>query len=282
MNAVFPKVSVIIPTHNRAHVLRRALRSVLCQTYENIEVIVVDDASTDNTIEVIHSLNDNRIIFIRQETRQGAAVARNIGIRAASGEFIAFQDSDDEWLNEKLEKQMTVLLRSSDAVGVVYSGFLRYEAKSAKYFPSAHIKIKSGSILSSLLSGNFVTTQAVIVRKECLFKVGMFDEKFPRLQDWELFLRLAALYEFIFIDEPLLIVFHSPQSITADGSLFPIALKMLLEKQQKQFLIHPMVLAKHYLMLSLLAAREGHFFIAMRYFVKAFTSAFQIALKQSK
>jgi glycosyltransferase involved in cell wall biosynthesis len=269
MNTAFPKVSVIIPTHNRAHVIRRALRSVLCQTYGNLEVIVVDDASTDDTVEVVQSVNDNRIIFLRQETRQGAAAARNVGIRAASGEFIAFQDSDDEWLNEKLEKQMAVLLHANNVVGVVYSGFLRFEGRSAKYFPSTQIKIKSGSILSVLLSGNFVTTQAVVVRKECLVKVGLFDEQFPRLQDWELFLRLAVLYEFVCIDEPLLIAFHSPQSITADRALFPIALKMLLEKHQKEFLGHPIVLAKHYLILSLLAVKKGKFFNGTQYLGKS-------------
>jgi glycosyltransferase involved in cell wall biosynthesis len=278
MSPALPKVSVIIPTHNRAHVIQRALHSVLHQTYENLEVIVVDDASTDNTAEIIHSLDDKRIIFLRQETCQGAAAARNAGIHHATGEYIAFQDSDDEWLNQKLEKQMAVMLHSSDAVGVVYSGFLRFEDKSAKYFPSKQVKPKSGSILRPLLSGNFVTTQAVVIRKECLLKSGLFDEQLPRLQDWELFLRLAKFYEFVCVDEPLLIAFHSRQSITADSSLFQTALKILLEKHENKFRAYPKVLAKHYVMLSLLMFRTWNFKNGIKYLCKSLHSFFMKAL----
>ena len=272
MSTALPKVSVIIPTHNRANVIQRALHSVLHQTYENLEVIVVDDASTDNTAEIIHAINDKRIIFLRQEARHGAAVARNIGIHQATGEFIAFQDSDDEWLNKKLEKQMAVMLQSSDAVGVVYSGFLRFEDKSAKYFPSKRVEPKSGSILRPLLSGNFVTTQAVVIRKQCLLKSGLFDEKLPRLQDWELFLRLAELYEFVCVDEPLLVAFHSKKSITADSTLFPVALKMLLEKHENKFRHHPIILAKHYGMLSLLMFKTWDLTNGIKYLNKSIRS----------
>lgn len=274
MSPALPKVSVIIPTHNRAHVIRRALHSVLHQTYENLEVIVVDDASTDNTAEIIHSIDDKRIIFLRQETCKGAAVARNVGIHQASGEYIAFQDSDDEWLNQKLEKQMAVMLQTSDAVGVVYSGFLRFEDKSAKYSPSEQVKPKSGSILRPLLSGNFVTTQAVLIRRECLLRCGLFDEQLPRLQDWELFLRLAKLYEFVCVDEPLLIAFHSKKSITADSSLFPVALRMLLEKHEEKFRICPTTLAKHYVMLSLLMFKTWDFKNSIKYLYKSLQSLF--------
>jgi glycosyltransferase involved in cell wall biosynthesis len=269
MNAAFPKVSVIIPTYNRAHVIRRALHSVLRQTYENLEVIVVDDASTDNTVDVVASIHDERIVFLQQKNRRGAAVARNIGIQAATGDFVAFQDSDDEWLSEKIEKQMAMMLSANVSIGLVYTGFLRFENKTATYFPSKNVKMKSGRILGSLLIGNFVTTQSVVVRKDCLTQVGLFDEQLPRLQDWELFIRLAGLYEFTCIDEPLLIVFHTPQSITSDNTLFPIALKILLEKHEKQFLSYPIVLAKHYLMLSLLTFKTAYFVNAVRYLLRS-------------
>lgn len=269
MTPVSPKVTVIIPTHNRAHVIRRALHSVLHQTYGNLEVIVVDDASTDNTGETVASSQDPRIIYLRHETRKGASAARNTGIRAASGDFIAFQDSDDEWLNQKLEKQMAVLLQASDDVGLVYSGFLRFEGKRATYCPSKRVKKKSGRILSTLLDGNFVTTQAVVVRKECLAKAGLFDEKLPRLQDWELFIRVAEYYEFACIDEPLLIAFHSPESITADESLVPVALKMILAKHEKLFLRHPRSHAKHCRDLSLWAFKTGMISDGGRYLVKS-------------
>lgn len=264
MDFVSPKVSVVIPTYNRAHVIRRSLYSVLSQTYENIEVIVVDDASTDNTAEVVASFQDARVIFLRQASRTGAAAARNIGIQTASGDYLAFQDSDDEWLCEKLEKQMSVMQRAADTVGVVFSGFLRFENKSAVYLPLGSATETNGRILGALLRGNFVTTQAVLVKKACLDKIGLFDESFPRLQDWELFIRLAVQYDFICIDEPLLIAFHSKQSITAEKASFPVALKQLLAKHEQLFRQHPLSMAKHYLMLAYCDIRSGRFLSAAR------------------
>jgi glycosyltransferase involved in cell wall biosynthesis len=102
-------VSVVIPTYNRASLLGRAIKSVLEQTYQDFEIIVVDDASTDNTEEVVRNLRDRRIRYLRHEKNRGGSAARNTGIRAAWGQYIAFQDSDDEWLPEKLKKQMEVL-----------------------------------------------------------------------------------------------------------------------------------------------------------------------------
>lgn len=101
-----PFVSIVIPTYNRARFLGRLVRSVLNQTYKNFEVIVADDASTDDTAEIIKTFKDDRIRYIRHESNAGAAAARNTGIKASRGEYVAFQDSDDEWLPEKLEKQM--------------------------------------------------------------------------------------------------------------------------------------------------------------------------------
>lgn len=252
-----PTVSVVIPTYDRGHVIRRALHSVLNQTYRNLEVIVVDDGSTDDTETIVKSFGDARVRYIRHEVKQGAAVARNTGIRLASSEFIAFQDSDDEWLCEKLEKQMVIFQRAGDEVGVVYTGFVRLEDNRASYWPQRIIK-KSGHILESLLHRNFVTTQAVVVRRECFAKAGLFDEQLPRFQDWELFIRIAEHYAFVCIDEPLLIAFHSATSITADDSLYPVALRMVLLKHEGAFVKCKSALASNYYYLgkSLCASNE--------------------------
>src|ERR1700737_4457090 len=117
-----PKVSVIIPTYNRAELLRSAIISVLTQIFQDFEVIVVDDASRDNTQNVVHSFNDRRIRYIRNGMNKGDAVARNVGITNSSCEYIAFLDDDDEWLPEKLEKQINLLENSSPNVGVVHTG----------------------------------------------------------------------------------------------------------------------------------------------------------------
>jgi glycosyltransferase involved in cell wall biosynthesis len=120
-----PKVSVIIPTYNRAGLLKRAIQSVLNQIYQDFEIIIVDDASTDNTENVIESFKEHRIRYIKHESNKGAAVARNTGIKFANENYIAFQDSDDEWLPEKLEKQMEIIEHASPRVGVVYTGYRR-------------------------------------------------------------------------------------------------------------------------------------------------------------
>ena len=118
-------VSVILPLYNRAESIVGAINSVLDQTYRNLELIVVDDASTDQSIELVEAISDPRIRLLRHETNQGAAAARNTGIEAAKGGYVAFQDSDDEWLPEKLDKQMQVFLAAPEGVGAVYCGFVR-------------------------------------------------------------------------------------------------------------------------------------------------------------
>jgi glycosyltransferase involved in cell wall biosynthesis len=256
MPSTSPTVSVIIPTYNRAQLVRRALYSVLHQTYRNIEVIIVDDCSTDDTEIVVTSFRDSRVRYIRHEINRGAAMARNTGINAASSEFIAFQDSDDEWLCDKLEKQMKKFDQVGLKVGVVYTGFLRIKENHAVYFPRKEIK-KSGDVLVSLLNENFVTTQAAVVRKECFKKIGLFDEQLPRLQDWDLFIRIAKYYQFICIDEPCLIAFHSAISISADDRIFPIALKIILDKHQDVFCRNDNILAKAYYALGMAICASG-------------------------
>ena len=117
-----PVVSVIIPTYNRAHLIGRAIRSVLDQTYQDWELIVVDDASTDDIPGIVKGFTDGRVKYIRHDENKGAAAARNTGIQAARGAYIAFLDSDDEWLPEKLERQVQAFESSDAQVGVIYTG----------------------------------------------------------------------------------------------------------------------------------------------------------------
>src|SRR5262245_45342203 len=126
------RVSVIIPTHNRADFLRGALSSVLNQTYQNFEIIVVNDASTDDTAKVVAAFEDERIRFIRHDTNKGGSAARNTGILASKCDYIAFLDDDDEWLPDKLRKQMEILLASPPEVAGVYTGCLDVDKTSGK------------------------------------------------------------------------------------------------------------------------------------------------------
>jgi glycosyltransferase involved in cell wall biosynthesis len=242
-----PSVSVIIPTYNRARTIGRALRSVLQQTYGNLEVIVVDDGSTDRTKNVVEGFNDTRVSYVRLPSKHGANAARNAGIKLATSDFIAFQDSDDEWLPYKIEKQMEVFQAASTDTGVVYTGFIRYCENEAIYLPKRN-GLKSGRILTSLLEGNFITTQSVVIRRRCFDEVGMFDENIPRFQDWELFLRIAEEYDFICIDEPHVVAYHSPISITANDELQPIAFEAILRKHRQIFCRYQKLASIYYLL----------------------------------
>ncbi len=252
-----PSVSVVIPTYNRAGKLRRAVQSVLCQNYPSFEIVVVDDGSTDNTEAVVRAFSDERIRYVRMPTNMGANAARNMGIRAATADFVAFQDSDDEWLADKLLKQMRVFIASPPDVGVVYGGFIRCDGKQTSYVPGNDVKKHSGHLLDELLGGNFVGTPTAIVRRESLLKVGLFDEKLPRLQDWELFIRLARQYRFVCIDEPLVVEYHDADCITSDGAAHFGAIKAILEKHRDVFASRPRDLAQHYYVAGKAACRLG-------------------------
>jgi glycosyltransferase involved in cell wall biosynthesis len=230
-----PTISVIIPTYNRGDLIEKSIRSVLNQSYGDLELIVVDDGSTDKTEEVVKAIDDSRVIFIKNKNNKGGAAARNIGIKVAKGDFIGFQDDDDEWLPKKLEKQIKILQKSSSDVGVVYTGFWRVKENKYIYIPLKSKEVKEGDIHKSLLEGSFVSTQTMLLRKECFKTTGLFDENLPRLQDWELAIRLSKNYLFKLIDEPLVLSYYTPISISSNQQALVIALEIILAKHFGDF-----------------------------------------------
>ena len=243
-----PKVSVIIPTFNRQGLLGRAMGSVLDQGYEDFELIVVDDASTDRTRQTVEGFADGRVRYLRHDTNKGATTARNTGIRASRGQYIAFQDSDDEWLAGKLEKQMRLFEEAGDTVGAVYCAFLRIENGKETYIPGPHIEDREGDLSHALLFGNFVSTQTLVVRRDCLEKAGLFFDHLPRFQDWELAIRLSADCEFRLIDEALVRSYSTADSITGDGPAGARALEMILQRHHQRFAQDRRALANFYLL----------------------------------
>jgi len=237
-------VSVIIPTHNRAHFVGRAIQSVLKQTFQDFEIIVVDDGSTDGTAQVVTSIDDDRLTYVLHEKNLGSNAARNTGIRIAHGKYIAFQDSDDESHPDKLERLVGVLEDNPD-VGVVYSAFWRIKDGVQSYFPFPSCQPREGDIHESLLYGNFVNTQA-LMRADVLRRVEGFDESIPRLQDWELMLRLSRICLFRFIEEPLFTAHYTNDSISADSSALVDALKSILSTYHDEFDKHPKAKALQY------------------------------------
>lgn len=254
-----PTVSVILPTYNRAQLIGRAIQSVLDQTYQDFELIIVDDGSKDNTAKIINNLEDRRIKYVRHEKNKGANAARNTGIAMARGEYIAFQDSDDEWFPEKLEKQMRIFKTASADVGVVYTGFWRVEEDQKVYIPSPKIKQKEGNIHTKLLHGNFVTTQAVVIKRKCFNKAGLFDECLPRLQDWELFIRISKYYSFKCIDEPLLVSYFTPKSISANQEALIFAHLYILEKHYSDLRMNKKLFAYHHFNIGNILCLSGDF-----------------------
>ena len=198
------KVSVIIPTYNRANLVEKAIKSVLNQTYQDFEIIVVDDASTDNTEEVIKNFSNKRIKYIKCKKNKGDSFARNTGIKIAKGEYIAFLDSDDEWLREKLEKQIKVLDNKPPEVGAVYSDVLYIDKNGKNLNRKLSNPGKEGYIYEELFGGNCVgTPSTLLIRKECFNRVGLFDVLIGTFSDWDMWIRIAKYYRFTFIKVPL-------------------------------------------------------------------------------
>lgn len=197
-----PLVSVVIPTYNNGELAVDAVESALMQTWRPIEVIVVDDGSSDDTAERMGAFGD-RIKFLKRD-HVGAAAARNAGIRAGSGSVIAFLDSDDIWKQDKLEKSVPPLLKDKK-IGVVYTDFEVIDLKTGihQYTPCYR---KSGDLRRQIfMECRGVSTSTIVTRRNCLRNVGLFDESLVRCQDWELFIRLAEEYEFNFVPEVLTI-----------------------------------------------------------------------------
>jgi len=193
------KVSVIIPTHNRADLICGAINSSLNQTFRNFEIIVVDDGSTDNTRELLKGYGSS-ICYIYQE-KKGRAEARNRGIKLARGEYIAFLDDDDIWLPQKLEKQVK-FLDSNPNIGLAHTfvelidaqGYLLKEAteKQLKLYKKA---AKTGYTYEGMSQSCIIFTSTVIVRKGCLDKVGFFDPDIEAFEDWDFYLRFVLKYQ---------------------------------------------------------------------------------------
>lgn len=224
-----PKVSVVIPTYNRARLLKRAIQSVLEQTYQDFEIIVVDDGSTDNTEEIVRSFGDGRVRYIRYKENKGEAAARNTGIKAAKGKYIASQDSDDEWLPEKLEKQMKTFQNASPKVGVVYTGFWKLQGDKKIYIPSSAIAQKEGNIYNSLLEINFIGTPTTLIRKECFERVGMFNEILRDFVDWEMWLRISKHYHFEYIKESLVNVYYGCGNVSYNNEASVVAMEFIFK-----------------------------------------------------
>ena len=247
-----PLVSVVLPAYNRAGTIRGAIESVLRQSFTDFELIVVDDCSTDATAAEVAKIVDPRIRLIRHAENRGASAARNTGIGEARGPWVAFQDSDDEWLPLKLEKQMARLTAPGAEYVAAYCGMLILGAPEAgrrpviSYMPRPDLARIEGDILPTLIRTSIVSTQTLVVRRDLLTEIGGFDEAMPALIDWECMLRLAPLGTIACVDEPLVLQRFSANSITLDTRRRAAARDRAVEKHRTILERDPSALARLY------------------------------------
>ena len=195
-------ISVIIPTYNRSEELLRAIESVRSQTYKNIEIIIVDDGSTDSTEKTVKEINDSRIVYIRHKCNKGACAARNTGIIRARGEYIAFQDSDDRWHETKLEKEIEALQRN-DADIVFCRMKMISGTKALNIVP---LNISEGFIRKGYnICG--IGTQTLLGKSE-VFKTNKFDRKMPRFQELDLLIRILNADYKVYCCEEVLVDYY--------------------------------------------------------------------------
>jgi len=263
-----PRVTAIIPTYNRAETLPRAVDSVLDQTFEDVEVLVVDDGSTDSTREVLDSYADSRVRTVVHETNRGANVARNTGIENARGEYVALLDSDDQWHPEKIEKQLSVLDdRGEDWVAAYCDTEVsvpgrsgRLETLAADVLSRADDRptVEGGEdLVGEILAGHVHpgAGSTLLVRTAVARDVGGFDETLARFQDPEFVVRVLSAGKLAYVDEPLVTRLEtgtpSAESVErADRQYLQKHADAVDEFERRGYDIrgrHRLILAKHYL-----------------------------------
>lgn len=201
-----PLVSVIIPAYNRAKILQRAIESVLAQSYQNFEIIIVDDASTDLTAETIKNFLTPKIRYFKHKNNKGPGAARNTGIKKSRGELIAFLDSDDQWLPEKLEKQIEIFKKAPKKIALVGTNHYVVSLNGKK------IGIKKTKPKRRLTP----TLPSWVLYKRVFKKIGLFDQRFLVNEDTEFFSRFRRKFSFDFIDTPLFDRYLSDDGISRD------------------------------------------------------------------
>jgi glycosyltransferase involved in cell wall biosynthesis len=241
-----PLVTVVIPTYNNARYLGETVESVLSQQFDQLEIIVVDDGSTDNTAEVVKAFDPKRVLYVCQANSGAPAGPRNQGIRLARGRYIALLDSDDVWLPRKIERAVDMLAREGQ-LGLVFTDFVKFEEGRGQYpgtfldtyayfhgLPKRQVGegqyvIQSNVAYDGLMSENYIGTSGVVMPKDVFNNVGLFDETLRGPEDFDMWLRVSSHYDIGFID----MVGHRYRvwtgSITSggDGKLIPHQMKVL-------------------------------------------------------
>lgn len=240
-------VSIVLATFNRAYCLGRAIDSVLNQSFQNFELIVIDDGSTDDTKALVESYEDPRLRFFHNSANRGQTVCLNEGIRAARAPLIAFQDSDDEWLPHKLEKQVAAINAAPERVGVVYCDRWRVDGEEKTWSHAPHFTPEDGLVYVRALDGELhnIANQCLLIRRECFENSGYFDENIRRHVDMELIIRLSEKYLFLHLSDPLVNYYITDDSISKRGEEVAInTWETIVAKHHKGYRSLPAAFAK--------------------------------------
>lgn len=228
----YPLVSVIIPVYNRENLIKKSIDSVLCQTYKNLEVIIIDDESTDNTGEVVKQINDERIKYYKNEKNLGPSGSRNKGIELSEGEFIAFQDSDDEWKMDKLEKQVILILNSPGSIAAVYCGMEFIDNQTGEKIGE---NLREVNFRENFTKGSYFltpSTQTVIIKRNVIKETGYFDERLFAQEDTELAIRISKKYDYAFVNESLVKVTRNHEQLMSNSQNYILSREIIYDKHK--------------------------------------------------
>jgi glycosyltransferase involved in cell wall biosynthesis len=266
---LMPAVSVIIPTYNRADFLRLAITSVLNQTFQDFEIIVVDDASEDHTHEVVHNFRDKRIKYIRHEVNKRVAAARNTGVLNSSGDYVAFVDDDDEWLPKKLQMQVALLEDDTSTVGVVYTGYVQIDRSTGRILEQI-IHKRKGNICNDILESNFIgPASTVLIRRKCFDRVGLFDENIEFGEEYDLWIRVSKEFYFECVPECLVKYWFHEYKLSTNIGVRIKGLEANIRKHGESLLMHRKHFSNLYLSLGVLYCYEGNIGKSREYYSKA-------------
>ncbi len=272
-----PKVSVVIPTHNRPALAKRAIASVLSQSYRELEVIVVDDGMKERADAVAASFGDARLRYVSHDKEKGGGAARNTGIAHARGDFIAFLDDDDEWMPEKLEMQMRAFAPTPPDIGFCYTA-VRIAYDGGKEVVT-RVPEGVGNYFEFALR-NFKTFLSVtlVVKRNIFDEVGTFDPDFPSHQEADLMVRIAQKFKGLGINKPLVRVSMSQQYEHIGSNLERriAGRELMLKKYQDVFHTRPSALAFHYFWIGLRYRDSGQHGRAQGAFLKALKARFAL------
>lgn len=264
-----PLVSVIIPTLNRPDFLRAALQSVLGQTVRDLEILVVDDASSIDPRPVLAALDDGRIRYFRHDSNRGEAAARNTGIRNARSTYVAFLDDDDEWLPDKLRLQLDSFGRSPDAVACVYGGHVALRGRDGREL-AREVPTRRGDLSRALLERNVIgPPSTVMVTRQCLERVGLFDESIAFGVDYDMWIRIARDHHFEVVPEVLVRYTVHPGQMSHDPFLIARGRADIKRKHAPSLRGGRRREARFYLSLGHQMSLLGHIGEARRAFLKA-------------